>query len=112
MKKFFKDKKNLILVIAIGVAILSIILSSFIAVLTPFSYIICGLTCIYGAYMLLLKYVKIKNDKTSEFINEENPNKRRMIKFVEAEGRSNVVIFIILCAFIGGFLIYFGFLGF
>lgn len=106
MKKFFKN--NLILIIASGVVVVSMILSSFLPAITFLSCILAGVYCIYVSYLLFKKYLNSKNSKIDEFLNEEEQKTRKRTTFLEGETRSNLILLFVLFVFVGIMLIYYG----
>ena len=107
MKEFFRNKKNLILVIMIGVSLLAILVASFLDIFVPISCIFFGITCIYGSYLMLLKYVEMRNNKISEFISDENQYRKKKTKFLESESKINMILLTGLFFIMGAILIYY-----
>lgn len=107
-EKFFKDKKNLILVIILGVAVVSLTISSFWDAFMPFSCMVFGLLCIYVSYLLLLKYVKLKSRHLDEFVTEDEKFKKKKTKFLESENKVNLMLLTGLFFVMGLILIYYG----
>ncbi len=107
MKKFFSDKKNLILVVLVAISVVGIVIASFWEVFTPFSCILFGVTCLYVGFLLILRYVRIKNKKIDEFMTQEDSRKRKTSKFLESEGKMNNILLITLFLFMGVLLIYY-----
>ena len=108
MKKFLKDKKNLTLVIMLGVALLSVVIAMLFEVFMPISCIIFGISCLYGAYLLFLVYRKKKRTRIDEFISEEESIKRKTTQFLQAEGKINMWLLILMFGLMGVLLIYYG----
>ena len=109
LKEFFKDKKNIILVVLVGVTLLSVIVAAFWEFFSAISCILFGLTCIYVAYMLFLRHLKLVKNKTSEFMTEESTAKRRTRRFLESENKVNSILLIVLFLIMGGMLVFYGF---
>lgn len=107
MKKFFSDKKNLILVVLVAIAIVSVVIASFWEAFTPFSCIIFGVACLYVGFLLILRYVRIKNNRVDEFMTQEDSRKRKTTKFLESEGKMNNILLIALFLIMGVLLIYY-----
>ena len=108
MKKFFSDKKNLIFVIVLAVALIVLGVSTLVEALIPFACILCGVVCFYVSYFFFLRYLKKKRNKVNEFISEEDEFKKKKNKFLEVEGRSNLVLTTGMFVIMGLFLVYYG----
>lgn len=107
-REFFKDKKNIVFVVLSGIALVSIIISAFWEFFTAISCILFGIVCLDVAYLLVLRYFKIKKKRTEEFMQNENAIKRKTTKFLESEGKVNNLLLIALFAMMGGILIFYG----
>lgn len=107
-EKFFKDKKNVILLVLIGLAIVSTLISSVLEVFMPISCIFFGLVCIYGAYLFFIHYIKIKNTHLDEFINDEDKFKKAKTKLSDSENKITVMLLTGLFFIMGIMLIYYG----
>ena len=108
MKKFFSEKKNVVMVVLIGVALLLMLISSFWSAISPLSVIMTGVACFDVAYVLFMKYVKDKNNKVEEFMQDEGKLKRGTAKFLRSEGKMNLTLLIIMFLIMGLILIYYG----
>lgn len=107
MRRFFSDKKNIVMVSLIGAAVLSLLISSFVSVLTPVSCILAGVACLDVAYVLFLRYAKIRKSRVDEFMQEESSLKRKTTRFIQSEGKMNNVLLIVLFAVMGVILLYY-----
>lgn len=107
MRDFFKNKKNLIFVILLGVSLLGVLIASFWEGFTPISCMLFGVLCIYMAYLFALKHVKLKSVNIDEFVSEENTLKRKTTKFLQSENKLNTILLAVLFLVMGALLIYF-----
>lgn len=108
MKKILSDKKNLVLLILLGVSLLTVIIATFVEVFMPISCIFFGISSIYGAYLMFLAYRKKRKTKLDEFVSEEETLKRRTTQFLQAESKVNLLLLVFMFAIIGVLLIYYG----
>lgn len=106
MRKFFSDKKNVVMSILIGISSLLLLISSFWDVITPLSLIVVGATSIDVAYVLFMKYVKDRHNKVEEFLQDESTVKKKTSKFLRSEGKMNLTLLIILFFVMGLALLY------
>ena len=109
LKKFFSIKRNVVMVVLIGVTILFWILSAFLSVMALLSCVMTGVLCLDIAYILFLKYVKKKNSRVDEFLQEEKDLKTKVNQFVDSESKMNLLLLIVMCVIMGLVLIYYGF---
>jgi len=107
MKKFFSEKKNIVMVSLIGAALLLILIASFWTIISPLAFVVSGAACIDVAYILFLRYVKNKNNKVEEFMQDEGKLKKGTAKFLRSEGRMNLTLLIIMFFVMGVVLIYY-----
>jgi len=108
MNKFFKDKKMRVLLILLSLSVISVIIASCFENFIPFSCIIFGISCLYGAYLMFLVYKKKKRNNIDEFISEEEVLKRKATQFVQSESKVNTLLLVISFLFLGVILIYYG----
>lgn len=108
-EKFIKEKRNVVLLVMIGVTLLTWIISSIWPVMSSLSCIATGALCLDVAYLLFLKYQKKKNSRVNEFLQEENDLKTKAGKFVESESRMNLMLLLVMCLIMGCTLIFYGF---
>ena len=105
LRKFFKDKKNIVFVSLVGATLISVIIATFVEFFVSISCIIFGIVCFDVAYLLLLRYFKIRKNKKEEFMTDDSAIKRRTTKFLESEGKVNNLLLIVLFVMMGGILI-------
>ena len=108
MKKFLKDKKKFALVIMLGVALLSVVIATFVEAFMPISCIVFGICSIYGAFLLFLIYRKKRKTNVEEFMSEEEVLKKRTTQFLQAESKINMLLLVIMFSVIGVLLVYYG----
>jgi len=108
-KKFIKEKRNVVLLIIIGVTVLTWIISSIWPIMSAFSCMVTGVLCLDVAYLLFLKYQKKRNSRVDEFLQEEKDLKTKAGQFVESESKMNLMLLLVMCIIMGCSLIYYGF---
>jgi len=108
MKKFFKNKNNLIFLITSAIVIVAMITSSIFPVVTFLSFMIFGVYCIYVAYLLFKRYLQKRNSKIDEFLDGEEQKARKRTSFLEGESRTNLILLVVLFVFVGAMLFYYG----
>ena len=106
-REFFKNKKNLIMAILLGASLIGILIAYFWDPFMPVSCILFGASSIYASYIFLLKFNAMRQNKTSEFVSEENKLKRQTSKFLENESKMNVMFLCGLFFIMGILLIYY-----
>ena len=106
--KFFKDKKNLILTVFVGLTVITFLISSFWTAFTPISCMVAGLFCVYVSYLLLLRFIKLKNRNIDEFISEDEKFRKKKTKFLESENKVNAMLLTGLFFIMGIILVYYG----
>lgn len=106
--KFFKNKKNVVLITLIGVALIGLLIASFWNGFVPFSCMLFGILCIYVSYLLLLHFTNLRSRKLDEFISEEDKYKKKKTKFLDNENKISVMMLTGLSFIMGCVLIYYG----
>ena len=108
-KKFIKEKRNVVLLVMIGVALFTWLVTAIFPIMSSLSCIATGVLSLDIAYLLFLKYQKKKNSRVEEFLQDEKDLKTRAGEFVESESKMNLMLLLVMCLVMGCTLIYYGF---
>lgn len=109
MKKFFSNKFNVILIVAIGLSFLTLGLSTLVDFFLPIGLIVSGLTCLYVAFLLGKKAVDKSRGSVTDFVDQDDKIEKKKQSFLEKESRANLYISISGFLLFGVMLIYFAF---
>lgn len=108
-KKFLSVKRNVVMLVLLGVTVITWIIASIWPVMSSLSCIATGAFCLDVAYLLFLKYNKKRNSRVKEFMQEEKDLKTKAGEFVESESKMNLMLLLVMCLVMGCALIFYGF---
>ncbi len=101
MKKFFSNKYNIILIVAIVLCCIFVGISTAVDALIPVSLFLIGSTCFYIAYLFVRKKIDSDRTKVSDFIDPEEKIEKKKQSFLEQESKANILISITAFALFG-----------
>lgn len=108
-KKFIKEKRNVVLLVMIGIALFTWLVTAIFPIMSSLSCIATGVLSLDIAYLLFLKYQKKKNSRVEEFLQDEKDLKTKAGEFVDSESKMNLMLLLVMCIVMGCALIYYGF---
>lgn len=106
MKKFFSNKYNIILIIALAVSCVFVGISTVVSVLIPVALFLLGATCIYIAFLFAKKKIENDRNKVSDFIDADEKVEKKKQSFLEQESKANILITITAFAVFGVIFFY------